>query len=51
MFFRETQSVWERRAPLGPQHVRKLVKQGIKVNTVLFKVFSTIQTKNIRFLD
>ncbi|XP_023324527.1 alpha-aminoadipic semialdehyde synthase, mitochondrial [Eurytemora carolleeae] len=28
---RETQSVWERRAPLGPQHVRKLVKQGIKV--------------------
>jgi len=28
---RETQSVWERRAPLGPQHVRKLVKKGIKV--------------------
>ena len=29
--FRETQSVWERRAPLGPQHVRKLVKKGVKV--------------------
>jgi hypothetical protein len=28
---REDQSVWERRAPLGPQHVRKLVKQGVKV--------------------
>jgi len=28
---RETQSVWERRAPLGPQHVRKLVKKGVKV--------------------
>lgn len=28
---RETQSVWERRAALGPQHVRKLVKKGIKV--------------------
>ena len=30
---RETQSVWERRAPLGPQHVRQLVKKGIKVCT------------------
>ena len=29
--YREDQSVWERRAPLGPQHVRKLVKDGIKV--------------------
>ena len=28
---REDQSVWERRAPLGPQHVRKLVKKGVKV--------------------
>ena len=28
---REDQSVWERRAPLAPQHVRKLVKKGIKV--------------------
>jgi len=28
---REDQSVWERRAPLGPQHVRKLVKNGVKV--------------------
>ena len=28
---RETQSEWERRAPLGPQHVRKLVKKGVKV--------------------
>ena len=28
---REDQSVWERRAPLGPQHVRKLVKDGVKV--------------------
>ena len=31
---RETQSVWERRAPLGPQHVRQLVKKGIKVCTL-----------------
>jgi hypothetical protein len=31
--YREDQSVWERRAPLGPQHVRKLVKQGVKVCT------------------
>ena len=23
--------MWERRAPLAPQHVRKLVKKGIKV--------------------
>jgi alpha-aminoadipic semialdehyde synthase len=23
--------VWERRAPLGPQHVRQLVKKGVKV--------------------
>ncbi|XP_068151010.1 alpha-aminoadipic semialdehyde synthase, mitochondrial [Drosophila tropicalis] len=28
---REDQSVWERRAPFGPTHVQKLVKQGIKV--------------------
>ena len=28
---REDQSVWERRAPLAPQHVCKLVKKGIKV--------------------
>ena len=45
MFFRETQSVWERRAPLGPQHVRKLVKQGIKVNTVLLNELSALKLK------
>ncbi|XP_050313695.1 alpha-aminoadipic semialdehyde synthase, mitochondrial isoform X2 [Anthonomus grandis grandis] len=28
---REDQSVWERRAPFSPSHVRKLVKNGIKV--------------------
>lgn len=28
---REDQSIWERRAPFAPNHVRKLVKQGIKV--------------------
>ncbi|KAL1495088.1 hypothetical protein ABEB36_010561 [Hypothenemus hampei] len=28
---REDQSVWERRAPFSPTHVRKLVKNGIKV--------------------
>jgi hypothetical protein len=28
---REDQSVWERRAPLGPHHVRKLVRKGVKV--------------------
>lgn len=28
---RETINVWERRAPLNPQHVRKLVKSGVKV--------------------
>ena len=28
---RETINVWERRAPLAPHHVRKLVKKGIKV--------------------
>ncbi|CAG2186034.1 AASS [Mytilus edulis] len=28
---RETINVWERRAPLAPKHVRKLVKDGIKV--------------------
>ena len=28
---REDQSVWERRAPLAPQHVRKLIKSGVKV--------------------
>lgn len=28
---RETINVWERRAPLSPRHVRKLVKDGIKV--------------------
>lgn len=28
---RETINVWERRAPLAPQHVRKLVKAGVKV--------------------
>ena len=25
---REDQSLWERRAPLGPHHVRKLIKEG-----------------------
>ncbi|CAG9819108.1 unnamed protein product [Phaedon cochleariae] len=28
---REDQSVWERRAPFSPNHVRKLVKRGVKV--------------------
>lgn len=28
---REDQSVWERRAPLGPNHVRQLVRMGVKV--------------------
>ncbi|XP_063928453.1 alpha-aminoadipic semialdehyde synthase, mitochondrial isoform X2 [Zophobas morio] len=28
---REDQSVWERRAPFSPTHVRKLVKSGVKV--------------------
>ncbi|KAF5307902.1 hypothetical protein FQR65_LT06469 [Abscondita terminalis] len=28
---REDQSVWERRAPFSPSHVRKLVKSGVKV--------------------
>ncbi|KAK3102273.1 hypothetical protein FSP39_010099 [Pinctada imbricata] len=28
---RETINVWERRAPLNPRHVRKLVKSGVKV--------------------
>ncbi|XP_057655384.1 alpha-aminoadipic semialdehyde synthase, mitochondrial isoform X1 [Diorhabda carinulata] len=28
---REDQSIWERRAPFAPYHVRKLVKKGIKV--------------------
>ena len=28
---REDNSVWERRAPLAPSHVKKLVKDGIKV--------------------
>lgn len=28
---REDQSVWERRAPFNPTHVKKLIKQGVKV--------------------
>ncbi|XP_008199174.2 alpha-aminoadipic semialdehyde synthase, mitochondrial isoform X1 [Tribolium castaneum] len=28
---REDQSVWERRAPFSPSHVRKLVKTGVKI--------------------
>lgn len=28
---REDQSVWERRAPLAPLHVRELVRKGVKV--------------------
>ena len=28
---REDQSVWERRAPLAPSHVRKLIRCGVKV--------------------
>ncbi len=28
---REDNSVWERRAPLAPSHVRKLVAEGVKV--------------------
>lgn len=28
---REDQSVWERRAPFSPNHVRKLTKVGVKV--------------------
>ncbi len=38
--YREDQSVWERRAPLGPQHVRKLVKQGVKVCTKVVFAFN-----------
>ena len=34
MDLRETQSVWERRAPLGPQHVKQLVKKGVKVRII-----------------
>lgn len=28
---REAYGMWERRAPLGPEHVRELTKQGVKV--------------------
>lgn len=28
---RETINAWERRAPLAPMHVKKLVKKGVKV--------------------
>lgn len=28
---REDQSVWERRAPLAPSNVRRLVRAGVKV--------------------
>lgn len=28
---REDQSVWERRAPFNPSHVKRLVKNGVKV--------------------
>jgi hypothetical protein len=28
---RETVNVWERRAPLAPRHVEKLVKKGVRV--------------------
>lgn len=28
---REDQSVWERRAPFNPSHVKKLIKRGVKV--------------------
>jgi hypothetical protein len=28
---RETINAWERRAPLAPSHVKKLIKKGIKV--------------------
>lgn len=28
---REDQSVWERRAPFAPSHVRRLVRNGINV--------------------
>lgn len=28
---REDQSVWERRAPFAPQHVKQLIRKGVKV--------------------
>lgn len=28
---REDQSVWERRAPFAPKHVRRLVRKGVSV--------------------
>lgn len=28
---REDQSVWERRAPFAPQHVKRLVRKGVSV--------------------
>lgn len=28
---REDQSVWERRAPFAPQHVKRLVREGVTV--------------------
>lgn len=28
---REDQSVWERRAPFAPQHVKRMVRKGITV--------------------
>lgn len=28
---REDQSVWERRAPFAPQHVKRLVRKGVTV--------------------
>ena len=30
-FYLIAYGMWERRAPLGPEHVRELTKQGIKV--------------------
>ena len=47
---REDQSLWERRAPLAPQHVRKLIKEGVKVlvqpsNRYLFTFLVYLFTK------
>ena len=53
---REDQSLWERRAPLAPQHVRKLIKEGVKVlvqpsNRYLLTFFNLFVYKNFVKLD
>ena len=47
---REDQSLWERRAPLAPHHVRKLIRKGKLQNFLAFRFYIKLNSWHFKTL-